>query len=380
MPDSAYCYQHEDMNRKKEIIRTSVVGIVANVLLTAFKAVVGVLAGSIAIIMDAVNNLSDALSSVTTILGTKLSERPADRMHPFGYGRVEYFSAIIISVIVLVAGISSLVESVKKIFSPTQPDYTPLTLVIIAVAIVVKLVLGRYVKGKGKQLKSDALTASGADALFDAVITLATLVSAVITLMWNVSIDGILGTVISLVIIKSGVEMLKSPINELLGSRISGELVTRIKEEVMAFEGVNGVFDLILHTYGPDTMIGSLHVSVRDTTSASAIHLLGRRISERLYGKFGIIATVGFYAINTGETIVAQMQHDVMNHVLGYEGIHSAHAFFVDLSRKIITFDIMPDYDVENDEELCSSLVDFLLGYYPDYTFNIVVDHNFSEE
>src|SRR5574344_2433507 len=235
MPDSACCYQHEDMHRKKEIIRTSVVGIVANVLLAAFKAVVGVLAGSIAIIMDAVNNLSDALSSVITILGTKLSERPADRMHPFGYGRVEYFSAIIISVIVLVAGISSLVESVKKIFSPTQPDYTPLTLVIIAVAIVVKLVLGRYVKGKGKQLKSDALTGSGADALFDAVITLATLVSAVIMLMWNVSIDGILGTVISLVIIKSGVEMLKSPINELLGSRISGELVTRIKEEVMAF-------------------------------------------------------------------------------------------------------------------------------------------------
>ena len=368
------------MDRNQEIIRTSIIGIIANVLLAAFKGAVGALAGSIAIIMDALNNLSDALSSVITILGTKLSERPADRMHPFGYGRVEYFSAIIISVIVLVAGISSLVESVKKMIHPTQPDYTALTFSVIAVAIVVKLILGRYVKGKGKKLKSDALIGSGSDALFDAAITLTTLASAAITLIWNISIDGLLGIIISLVIVKSGVEMLKSPINELLGSRVSGELVAHIKEEVMTFEGVYGVFDLILHTYGPDTMIGSLHVSVTDTPTASTIHLLGRSISERLYSKFGIIATVGFYAINTGETTVAHMQHDVMRRVLNYVGIHSAHAFFVDLSRKIITFDIMPDYDVKNDMALCASLVESLKEAYPDYTFNIVVDHNFSEE
>lgn len=173
------------MNRNAQIIRTSVVGIVTNVLLAAFKAAVGVLASSIAIIMDAVNNLSDALSSVITIVGTKLSERPADRKHPFGFGRVEYFSAIIIAVIVLSTGITSLIESVKKIFNPTEPSYTTTTLIVIVVAIVVKLVLGQYVKRKGKLLKSDALIASGADALFDAVITLATLVSAGVMLLWT---------------------------------------------------------------------------------------------------------------------------------------------------------------------------------------------------
>ena len=166
------------MDRSQEIIRTSWIGIAANVLLAGFKAAVGIIASSVAIVMDAVNNLSDALSSVITIIGTKLSQRPADRKHPFGFGRIEYFSAIIIAVIVLSAGVTSLIESVKKILDPTEPSYTTTTLVVIVVAIVVKLILGQYVKRKGEQLKSDALIASGSDALFDAVITLATLISA----------------------------------------------------------------------------------------------------------------------------------------------------------------------------------------------------------
>ena len=185
------------MDRASQIIRTSIIGIIANVLLAAFKAVVGILASSVAIIMDAVNNLSDALSSVITIVGTKLSQRPADTKHPFGFGRIEYFSAIIIAVIVLSAGITSLIESVKKIINPTEPTYTTTTLIVIIVAIVVKLILGSYVKRKGEQLKSDALTASGADALFDAIITVATLISAGVMLLWHVSLDGILGALIS---------------------------------------------------------------------------------------------------------------------------------------------------------------------------------------
>ena len=231
------------MDRQSQIIRTSWVGIGANVLLAAFKAVVGLVAGSVAIVMDAVNNLSDALSSVITILGAKLSVRPADREHPFGFGRVEYFSAIIIALIVLAAGVTSLVESVRKIFVPTTPTYTTVTLVVIIVAIAVKLLLGRYVKHKGEQLKSDALVASGSDALFDAIITLATLVSAGIMLLWNVSIDGWLGAAISLLIVKAGFEMLISPINELLGKKVSPELIRQIKHDITEQKGVHGVFE-----------------------------------------------------------------------------------------------------------------------------------------
>ena len=207
------------MNRSSQIIRTSWIGIITNVLLASFKAVVGILASSVAIVMDAVNNLSDALSSVITIVGTKLSQRPADHKHPFGFGRIEYFSAIIIAVIVLSAGITSLIESVKKIFDPTEPSYTTTTLIVIVVAIVVKLVLGQYVKKMGEQLKSDALIASGADALFDAIITLATLVSAGVMRLWGVSLDGILGALISVVIIKAGIEMMIETLNDIIGQR-----------------------------------------------------------------------------------------------------------------------------------------------------------------
>ena len=367
------------MNRSQKIIRTSVIGIVANVLLAAFKAVVGVVASSVAIVMDAVNNLSDALSSVITIIGTKLSERPADREHPFGFGRVEYFSAIIIAVLVLSAGITSLIESVKKIFEPTEPEYTTVTLIVIIVAIVVKLVLGQYVKRQGEQLKSDALVASGSDALFDAVITLATLVSAGIMLLWNVSLDGILGALISLVIIKAGFEMLASPVNELLGTRISQELVHDIRQEVEAFDGVHGVFDIVLHNYGPNLLIGSLHVNVYDTMNAHDIHGLTRSISERMFDKYGVIMTVGIYAIATGDNKRSQLQHVVMQALAKHQEIVQVHGFYYFEKEHRVSVDVVPDISVHDDAALSAQLTEELKALVPDEQVTIVIDHNYSE-
>ncbi len=367
------------MNRSQEIIRTSWIGIVTNVLLAGFKAVVGVLASSVAIVMDAVNNLSDALSSVITIVGTKLSQRPADRKHPFGFGRIEYFSAIIIAVIVLSAGITSLIESVKKIFHPTEPEYTTVTLVIIVVAIVVKLVLGQYVKRKGQQLKSDALIASGSDALFDAVITLATLVSAGVMLLWNVSLDGILGALISLVIIKAGIEMLASPVNELLGTSIPAELSKQIIKETSDFEGVHGVYDLILHNYGPDVKIGSLHINVYDTMSAHEIHGLTRKITTYMYEHHGIIMTVGVYAVATGDNRRAELQSKVMQSLAAHNDIVQVHGFYYSEKDQMLSVDVVPDISVHDDAALISQLTEEIQPLVPDMQVVIVVDHNYSE-
>ncbi len=367
-----------EMDRSSQIIRTSWVGIVTNVLLAAFKAVVGVLASSVAIVMDAVNNLSDALSSIITIVGTKLSQRPADRKHPFGHGRLEYFSAIIIAVIVLSAGITSLIESVKKLIEPTEPSYTTATLVVIVVAIVVKLLLGRYVKHKGEQLKSDALIASGSDALFDAIITLSTLVSAGVMLLWNVLLDGILGALISVVIIKAGIEMLASPINQLLGTGISKELTSQIKKEVMAFDEVQGVYDLILHNYGPDVIIGSLHVSVPDTTTAYEIHGLGRKIAAAMFDKHGIIMTVGFYSVATGENRKAELQNAVMQMATAHKEVLQAHAFYYSEKDRMISVDIVPDDHVDENALVCQ-LANEIQPLVPDLQVVIVVDHNYTE-
>ncbi len=365
-------------NRSNRIVRTSAIGIAANLLLATFKAAVGLLAGSVAIVMDAVNNLSDALSSVITIIGAKLSTRPADRRHPFGHGRIEYFSAIIIAVIVLLAGSTSLIESVKKIITPTEPHYTTWTLLVIVVAIVVKLLLGRYVKKQGERLKSDALIASGSDALFDAIITLSTLLSAGIMLLWNVSIDGILGTLISLVIIKAGVEMLASPVNELLGARLPQQLVSDLKREVMAYPEVHGVYDITLHNYGPEVLIGSLHISVDDTLDAYRIHGLTRKISEAVYMHHGVILTVGVYAVSTGDNRRTALQNTVIETLGKHDGVVQIHGFYYYEEENRISVDVVPDIAIHDEKAFCQQLIDTLKAKLPDVTISIVIDHNYS--
>lgn len=170
------------LDRQGVIVKTSLVGVGANVLLAAFKAAVGLGTHSIAVTLDAVNNLSDALSSVVTILGAKLGAKAPDQNHPLGYGRIEYLSSMLVAALVLYAGVTSLVESIKKIFNPVEVDYTVLSLMILAVGILAKLVLGAYVKKQGERVHSGALLASGADASFDALLSASVLGSALIYL------------------------------------------------------------------------------------------------------------------------------------------------------------------------------------------------------
>ena len=267
----------------------------------------------------------------------------------------------------------------KKIFDPTEPSYTTTTLVVIVVAIVVKLILGQYVKRKGDQLKSDALIASGSDALFDAVITLATLISAGVMLLWGVSLDGILGALISIVIIKAGIEMLASPVNELLGTSISAEFTKQIQKEVSDFEGVHGVFDLILHNYGPDVKIGSLHINVYDTMSAHEIHGLTRKITTKMYERHGIIMTVGVYAVATGENRRAELQTKVMQTLAGHQDIVQVHGFYYSEKDNMLSVDVVPDISIHDDDAFASQLTNDIQPLVPGMQVVIVVDHNYSE-
>ncbi|MBR6004545.1 MAG: cation transporter, partial [Lachnospiraceae bacterium] len=185
------------LDRSKVIVRTGILGIAVNCLLAGVKAFFGILSNSVAIILDAVNNFSDALSSVITIVGTKLAGKAPDKKHPLGYGRIEYLTAMIIAAIVIYAGITSMVESVKKTFSPSDVDYSTLTLAMIAIAVVVKLLLGRYVKKTGEKVMSDALIASGADALFDAILSFSVLASALLYVLFKVNIEAYVGIFIA---------------------------------------------------------------------------------------------------------------------------------------------------------------------------------------
>lgn len=365
------------MDRQQQIVRTGYLGIATNAVVATGKAIVGLVSGSMAIVLDAVNNLTDALSSVITIIGVKLAGRPADDKHPFGYGRIEYFTAVIIAAMVLVAGVTSLVESIKGIINPEKPDYSLVGLCIIGVTVAVKFFLGLYTKRKGKELSSDALISSGADSMFDSVISIATIVAAIIFFTTGLSIDCYLAAVISCLIIKAGIEMLLSPINELIGKRSDPELISAIKTKTREIEGVNGVYDVILHDYGPEQKIGALHVEVDDNIPASNLHRLTRLIQRSLIKEFGIFFTVGFYAHNSLDTKQAKAEDEIRQFVINIEGVVGMHGFYISYQDKMLSFDIVYSFEVTQPISLRAKVIEWLKEKYADYDISVGLDRNF---
>ena len=365
----------EQDNRERVIVRTSVIGIAANVLLVVAKAIIGLLANSIAVLLDAVNNLSDALSSVITIVGTKLSVKKPDKKHPLGYGRIEYLSAMIVAALVLYAGITSLVESVKKIIHPEEADYSTVSLVIIALAVAVKLLLGLYVRKKGRSVNSGSLVASGSDALFDAVLSGSVLLSAIVLTVWGISLEAYVGVIISGFIVKSGVEMLMETLDEILGKRVEKDYSDELKKTICEDPCVSGAYDLILHNYGPDRYVGSVHVEVPDTMTAEQIDSMERRIAQSVYEKYGVIlAGISIYSQNTTDEGVKDIRTTVTELVNAHEGVLQIHGFFADTERKLISLDVILDFALPDRSAAFESIKSDICKAYPDYTVNMTMD------
>ena len=371
-----------ERTREQTIIRTSVIGIIANAFLAAFKAVIGLMTHSIAIVLDAVNNISDAGSSLITIVGTKLAGREPDKKHPFGYGRIEYLSAMIISVIILYAGVTSLVESVKGIIAPAaEPDYSAVSLIIVGVAVAVKIVLGRYVKGVGVRVNSDSLINSGADATLDAVISASTLAAAAIWLIFRVSLEAWLGAVISLVILKSGVEMLRDTISRLLGERSDADLARAIQQTVTSFPDVQGAYDLVLNNYGPDTWNGSIHIEVPDTYSADRLDQLIREITLKVLAEHHVILTaIGVYSVNTKDPEIIAARERVQEIALAHEHVRQMHGFYLLKDRRAMRFDLVVSFDARDRRAAFAAAVDDVQKAFPDYELQAAMDTDFAEE
>ena len=368
------------MQRDQIIVRTSIIGIVANVFLAVFKAFVGFVSGSIAVTLDAVNNLSDALSSFITIIGTKLAGKKPDKKHPYGYGRIEYISTILISIIVLYAGLTSLIESIKKILDPQKPDYSAVSLIILAVGVIVKVALGRYVKGVGEKVNSDSLVASGKDALNDAVISASTLLAAGIYLIFHVSLEAWLGTVISLMIVKSGYEMLSDSMSDILGQRVEGKVSKAVKQTIAAFDGVHGAYDLILHSYGPDRLLGSVHIEVDDTTTADQLDRLQRDIVQKVFDEHGVILTgISVYSVNTKNDDAARLQQDVRRAVMAHEHVLQMHGFYLDEAAKELRFDVMVDFAAPDSAAVYREVVTDVERLVPGYTVAASLDVDVSD-
>ena len=366
-------------NREKTIVKTSVIGILTNLLLVGFKAFVGIVSNSIAVILDAVNNLSDALSSVVTIIGAKLGAKQPDKKHPLGYGRIEYLSSMIVAALVLYAGITSLVESVKKIIHPEAADYSTVSLIIISVAIVVKLALGLFVKKQGKKVNSGALTASGSDALFDAILSASVLASAIVFLIWGISLEAYVGVVIAGFIIKAGVEMMIETLNDMIGKREDAETVRELKEIICAEEEVLGAYDVTLFNYGPNKNYGSVHIELPDTLSVDDVDRITRRIQTDVYRRTGVILTgIGVYSHNTSDGEAANMRNAVQKTVMDHDWALQMHGFYADVEKKTLRFDVVVSFDVDRKEAL-ETLYREIGAMYPDFDLLIVPDTDVAD-
>lgn len=365
--------------RDNAIVKTSVIAILANVLLVVFKMTIGFLSNSIAIILDAINNLSDAMSSIITIIGTKLAGKKPDKKHPLGHGRIEYVTSMVISAIVLYAGIHSLLESIKSVIDKETSHYTNNMLIIIAAAVLVKVFLGRFVESQGKKYNSDALVASGKDAMFDAILSFSVLASAIICKLTNISLEAYVAVVISLFIIRAGIEMLKDTYDEIVGQRADKELTQKIKKIASSFEGVRGAYDLFIYNFGPSKNYASIHIEVPDTMTIDEYDVLIRKIEREVYHKTGVILTgIGAYSYNTKDDEAIVIRNKVQKIVLDNDFAIQIHGFYIDKEKKDMRFDVVITFDIEHGEAV-KILKEAIKKVYPDYTISINPDIDISE-
>ncbi len=368
------------MNRNREIIKTSFVGIGANIILSVFKFVIGMIANSVSIRADALNNLSDALSSVITIVGTKLSEREPDRKHPFGYGRIEYLTSLFIGIIILYAGLNAVQESVLRIMHPEPNDYTTTALIIVTAGVLAKIAMGLYTMHKGKQLNSSALTASGRDALNDSIASAGTLLAALVYVIKGLSIEAYVGLIIAGLIIKTGVETLHETISSLLGERVDEDKAAAVKKSILSFPEVDGVFDLVIHNYGKEKLIGSAHIEVPDVLTAGWIDNLQRAITRKVQQDTGVeLLGLTIYAENSRDTEAIQVHEEVRKIVGEKEDVIGMHGFYLDKIDKEIKFDIVTDYDIKDSSTLSNEIREKVHEKYPDYEIRVVCKKDFAD-
>ena len=371
-----------EKKRERTIVFTSIIGILGNIVLVATKATIGFIVGSIAIVMDALNNLTDALSSVITIIGTKISNKKPDRKHPYGHGRVEYITSTLIAALILFAGGTAIYQSIVSIIgyfkTGAKPDYSVVALIIISIAILGKVAIGLFFKIQAKKTNSDVLRASGTDALWDSVLSSATLVGAIFayTLGWYV--EGYLGIAIGLFIIRSGILVLKDAISNIVGQRADEEEVKAVLADINSVPGVKGAYDLILNSYGHKKNIGSVHVLVDGNLKATEIQKIERNIMSLIYMKHNTIMTVGIYAENNDSPLSKRILKSLSFYIKKYSQIMQLHGFFVDEETNICNFDLVISFDEKEPEKIIKEISSALKIEYPNLDFIITLDRDYT--
>lgn len=292
---------------------SSIVGIICNVILFGAKFLIGFLAGSISVMADAFNNLSDAASSIVGLVGVKMAEKPADKDHPFGHGRIEYISAFIVAFIVIQVGFSLFKTSLGKIFHPDDMAFNWISIVVLLMSIGVKLWLALFNRKLGKRINSKVLLATSTDALGDVIATSSTILSMVVYGILAVNIDGIVGIAVSVVVMFAGVNIAKDTLAPLIGEAIDPKLYQEITNFVESFDGIEGTHDLIIHNYGPSRSMASIHAEVPNDVDIEVSHEIIDQIEREAGRRFGMLLVIHMDPIETHDQRVRQFQQMVQS-------------------------------------------------------------------
>lgn len=357
-----------------------IVGIASNVLLFLIKMTVGILFHSISVTADAVNNLSDSASSLVTLIGFKLSGKPADAEHPYGHARMEYLSGLAVSFIILFLGIQLFVSSIHKILAPEETRFGVLAVAILVVSILIKLWQSLFYRKIGKLIHSLTLTAAAADSRNDILATSAVLLAMVITHATGYNLDGYMGALVALFILVSGVKLVMETSNPLLGMAPNRELVERIYRKILSYDHIIGLHDLTVHTYGPSKCFASVHCEVSADQDIMVSHDIIDNIERDFLVEEGIHLVIHLDPVDTGNPRTNELRQQVEALLKKISPELEMHDFRVvwGVTHTNIIFDVVVPYDFHwSDHELVQRITRQIYAINPSYHSVITVDHQY---
>ncbi len=364
-------------DRQYLITRTAIIGILANLAIASIKVLIGIAASSLAIISEGINNASDAVTSCLTLIGTKLSAKHPDEKHPFGYGRIEYLTGMVIGILILYTGISLIRESINGILHPEPMNVTILAILIIAGSAVAKYALGVYNLHMGEKADSDSLRAIGEDSKNDAFISIVTIISSFVYLWKGFSLDAYAGLVFAVVILKAAYETLKNTSADLIGTPGEEELAKKLYKEIRSTEGILGAADMMLHSYGPDHYSGSVNVEIDHKKNIGEIYEYLHALQLHIMHEYNVTMVFGIYAVDYDSPYIREMREYIVEFVRAHANIKSYHALYLSESTSTLYVDFIVDYELRDWDETRRVFTEYMKEKYPQYKLELTIETDF---
>ncbi len=364
-------------SRDDIIMVTSGLGIVVNLLIAIAKILIGVLASSIAFVSEGMNNMADFMTSMIALLGAKLAKKHPDEKHPFGYGRIEYLASLIIATLILVTGAQMLISSVKLIFEPEEMSISYLAIGIIAVTSIIKYFLGVYTIKMGKKAGSGSLIGVGADCRNDSFASIITIISSLIFILFRFSVDAYAGIIISALIIKAGIDVLRETLADLLGRPGDEALAKTLYKKIRQTDGIVAAVDMMLHNYGPDAWSGSVNVEIDHKKTVGEIYQFLHALQLEIMHEYHVTMVFGVYAVDNDHEEIKNIRKDISAFSRDNPHITNFHAVYLDRETDTIYCDFIVDYKLRDWDALRADFTQYIAAHYPQYQLALTIETDF---